>query len=563
MSAAPNLKPEPRDDAPDVDAPDIDAELRKLSCMAAIRYGLPVHYASLLTARDEMARIAAMAALLELGVLKPTHWNLAAEMSCHGAVRQRAFKYFMGREEYVMARGVMKRSAADTETLRTSRMQAELDNDVGACLRLDTDLFLATGSVEHLYDAQRNAETMGGWRAAVPWAVLAIIVQPAEPRGPSALFRHLQSANQIDRIEALCGIFTAAAVYPFETAIYGACVATARGRPKDALKTLNDVIPKLAGGLKSTALQYRAQAFEAVGQYLPAYNSYAQMNDVDLAPAGAGVDVIKRYRERASYAFEALPPDDRSADHVMMLGFPRSGTTLLENMLSAHPDVETFEEVPSFVRAADFLDRTVVTGNVIPVETGLEARRRYYEEIERRMGKRSARIYIDKLPMNAAAIRTLEKLLPGKKYVFSIRHPCDVVLSCFKQHFARNAAMDNFRRFPDACRLYDFVMSQWFDVFTLEERERVAYVRYEELVNDARATASRVLRFVGADWDESVMDFAAKSEHRYAKTPSYQKVRAGLSVGVQTSWRNFSFLFESRDAEPLKRWVRHFGYEGL
>lgn len=558
MSGALNIKLADQDDAQD-----IDAELGKLACLAAVRYGLPVHYASLLTARDEIARVAAMAALLEMGVLKPVHWDLAVEMSSFQAVRPRAFRFFMGREEYTIAAQVVERATVDTESLRTSRMLAELGRDVEACLRLDRELFLATGSVEHLYDAQRNAETIGGWRAALPWAVLSIIVQPVEPRGPSTLFRHLRSANQVDRVEALCGIFRNASIYPFETAIFGAFAATARGRPKDALKALNDVVPRVAGGLKSVALQIRAQAFEAIGQFAPAYNSYAQMNEVDLAPGAAGTDVIRHYRERAAYEFEPLPADERNRNHVMMLGFPRSGTTLLENALSAHPEVETFEEVPSFVRAADYLDRNAVPGRKFSLEPGLEARRRYYDEIQRRMVKPGARIFIDKLPMNSAAIKTLEKLLPGKRYIFSIRHPYDVVLSCFKQHFARNVAMDNFRRFPDACRLYDFAMSQWFDVFSLDERERVAYVRYEELINDFQATTTRVLRFVGAEWDDRVLDFAAKSEHRYARTPSYQKVRAGLSVGVQSTWRNFSFLFDSRDAEPLKRWVRHFGYEGL
>ena len=556
MSGVRNTKLESRGDEPDV-----DAELGKLACLGALRYGLPVHYASLLTAQDEIARVAAIAALLEMGVLKPVHWDLALEMSRHQGVRTRAFKFFMGREEYQAALRVALCPTTGTDGLRTARMLAEHRRDFEACLKLDRELFLATGSVEHLYEAQRNAEALGGWRAAIPWAVLSILAQPAEPRGPSVLFRHLRAANQIDRVEAICELFRTASIYPFETAIFGGFVATARGRPKDAIKSLNDVLPRTAGGLKSIALQARAQAFEALGQFAPAFNSYAQMNEVDIAPNAAGIDVIQRYQERAAYDIRELPPDERRVNHHMMLGFPRSGTTLLENALGAHPEIETFEEIPSFVRAADFLDRKAIPGQPVPREIALEARRRYYEEIDRRTVKRSARIFVDKLPMNSAAIKTLEKLLPGKKYIFSIRHPYDVVLSCFKQHFARNVAMDNFRRFPDACRLYDFAMSQWFDVFTLDEKERVTYVRYEDLVNDFQATTTRVLGFLGADWDDSILNFAARSNQRAARTPSYQKVRAGLSVGVQSSWRNYEFLFERKEAEVLQRWVKHFSYD--
>jgi hypothetical protein len=176
------------------------------------------------------------------------------------------------------------------------------------------------------------------------------------------------------------------------------------------------------------------------------------------------------------------------------------------------------------------------------------------------MSKPMARAYIDKLPLNASAIKFLERLLPGKRYIFSIRHPHDVVLSCFRQHFAHNAAMDNFRRFPEACRFYDFVMSQWFDVFALSETERVAYVRYEELVDDFRSTLARVLTFVGAQWDDKVLDFAATAQSRSANTPSYQKVRGGLQVGLQSSWRNYQCLFKGDEAAILSRWVKHFGY---
>ena len=73
----------------------IDGELSKLACLGAWRHGLPVYYASLLTAKDETARVAAMAALLELGVLLPVHWDLAIELSIHQAVRSRAFKFFV------------------------------------------------------------------------------------------------------------------------------------------------------------------------------------------------------------------------------------------------------------------------------------------------------------------------------------------------------------------------------------------------------------------------------------------------------------------------------------
>ena len=70
-----------------------------------------------------------------------------------------------------------------------------------------------------------------------------------------------------------------------------------------------------------------------------------------------------------------------------------------------------------------------------------------------------------------------------------------------------------------------------------------------------------MLRFAGVEWADSVRDFAEQAGQRAARTPSYQKVRAGLSIGVQSSWQNYAFLFDGKDAAPLKRWVQHFGYD--
>lgn len=69
------------------------------------------------------------------------------------------------------------------------------------------------------------------------------------------------------------------------------------------------------------------------------------------------------------------------------------------------------------------------------------------------------------------------------------------------------------------------------------------------------------LRFVGAQWNEEVLNFAAQAEQRFAKTPSYQLVRKGLTIGVQSSWMNYQFLFEKPAARLLHKWVDQFGYD--
>lgn len=119
--------------------------------------------------------------------------------------------------------------------------------------------------------------------------------------------------------------------------------------------------------------------------------------------------------------------------------------------------------------------------------------------------------------------------------------------------------MEVFQFVVDATALYDFTMTQWFSQFSRASTE-VCYVRYESLVTEFALTTDRILSFLGLDWNASVANFAETAETRSARTPSYAKVRQGLSIGVQTSWRNYDFLFNTPEAKPLHKWAEFFGY---
>jgi hypothetical protein len=105
-------------------------------------------------------------------------------------------------------------------------------------------------------------------------------------------------------------------------------------------------------------------------------------------------------------------------------------------------------------------------------------------------------------------------------------------------------------------------MQLWFSNFDLGSEE-VCYVKYDDLCNKFDEEVTRVLNFIGVDWDPSVRDFAENAKMRAQKTPSYGKVKLGNTIGVQSSWRKYQFLFEKPEARLLDKWVTFFGYEGL
>jgi hypothetical protein len=194
-----------------------------------------------------------------------------------------------------------------------------------------------------------------------------------------------------------------------------------------------------------------------------------------------------------------------------------------------------------------------------PDTTYSAARVRYFAELRANRRKPEADILIDKMPIRSADAEFVTKLFPEWRYIFSVRHPFDVALSCFKQRFVPNTAMENFRTIEGTARLYDFAMTEWFKRHTMDD-PNVHYVRYDELVTNFEPVTLGVLYFLGAEWDDAVREFAAAAEKRSVKTPSYQKVRQGLSIGVQTQWRNYDFVFQSPAAEPLHKWAEFFGY---
>jgi hypothetical protein len=355
-------------------------------------------------------------------------------------------------------------------------------------------------------------------------------------------------------------------LHPYLTLAYGAALSLMDGDPRGcigALEQLDAMRPPRADVLvriRPMALQLNAQAIEALGDYKRAYEAYAAFNALDNGKAINPDDFSTVILAAAARDVPALPPDART-NHYVMTGFPRSGTTLLENALAAHPRIETFEEIPSDASMEQYLQTALPSarGEAEAVQAYLKARERYYDEALRRAHKLGAQIFVDKLPMRSAEAVFMAKLFPDKRYIFSIRHPFDVVLSCFKQHFSRNIAMEHFRTFEGAVKLYDFTMQQWFSVHGLDD-PRVHYVRYDTLVTDFEPTIRGALEFLGAAWDDRVHDFAAEADKRGARTPSYQKVRQGLAIGVQTAWRNYGFLFESDTARPLHEWARFFGY---
>jgi Flp pilus assembly protein TadD len=248
-------------------------------------------------------------------------------------------------------------------------------------------------------------------------------------------------------------------------------------------------------------------------------------------------------------------------EHVFLVGFPRSGTTLLENVLASHPDVRTLEEKDTFGNLTHMFlvnepgrDRLAALSE----SEAMSHRLTYWDRVRGFGAEVQGKVFVDKYPLSSIKLPMAAKLFPKAKVLFAVRDPRDVVLSCFRRNFAMNSSMFEFLEIERAAKFYDAVMN-----LSMIYRERLELdwreIRNEALVEDFEGEARAACAFMGLDWNEQMNDFALHARSRTIRTPSSVQVVKGINRDGIGVWRNYRD--EMAPALPiLQRWVEHFGY---
>jgi hypothetical protein len=247
---------------------------------------------------------------------------------------------------------------------------------------------------------------------------------------------------------------------------------------------------------------------------------------------------------------------------MFLVGFPRSGTTLLENILAAHPDVETLEEKECLASVAEpyvASDKGLERLAGIASAEAMRQRDSYWSAVRGFGVEPRGRVFIDKMPLSSTLLPVVAKLFPNARILFARRDPRDVVLSCFRRRFGMNPSMYQLLTLEGATAYYDAVMclsEVYRDLLPLPQH----VVRYEGLVADFEVTARAACDFLGLEWNEAMRDFAAKARARGISTPSAAQVARGLNREGQGVWRRYAD--QMGPVLPLlEPWVKRFGYE--
>ncbi len=258
------------------------------------------------------------------------------------------------------------------------------------------------------------------------------------------------------------------------------------------------------------------------------------------------------------------PPEDGLIDPLFVVGFPRSGTTLLEQLLDAHPDLASFDEQPLLQRLCSAIEadglRFPQDLDRLPRARMLQLRQHYAADVQRLrpdLGKRRA---VDKNPLNLTRLALVATLFPKAQVVLALRHPCDVVLSCYQQDFRSPALALGFETQLDTARLYHQVMQQYHehaDRFDLA----VHVLRYEDLVADVVGEARRLLTFLDLPWQPELLQFTERARDKASiSTPSYSQVVQPVNRRAVGRWQRYRPWFEGAVLDTLQPWIERFGY---
>jgi tetratricopeptide (TPR) repeat protein len=332
---------------------------------------------------------------------------------------------------------------------------------------------------------------------------------------------------------------------------------------------LSPVERSLALGILGDALDRAQRPAEAIA----AYRESNEMRRNHYAPDFAGrrtLDYALELRDwfrrhGARDLMSVVPPEvsnSPASGHAFLLGFPRSGTTLLEQILASHPQVKALEEretlidaVRAFMRSPGDLARLGLAG-----EAELEPlRTAYWQRVANAGVFVNRNLFIDKYPLNGLKLPLIARLFPEARILFALRDPRDVVWSCYRRRFRMNASMYEFLSLETAAGLYDTVM-EITELLIRELELRVHRVKLETLIADFENQARGLCAFLDLPWSEGMRDFAATARARGVATPSGTQIARGLNTSGIGEWRRYREQL-APVLPVLAPWVERFGYD--
>lgn len=348
-------------------------------------------------------------------------------------------------------------------------------------------------------------------------------------------------------------------------------LAEARVRDLLAREDLHPLMRAYATGLLGDALDAQDRADEA-------FSAYSLCNRILQQAHGPRFDSGPRALKYAQQLRDFLQRSDAeswrgaprptgrdgpASGHVFVLGFPRSGTTLLEVVLEGHSRVVSLEEhesltdgIQTFMQQPEDLDRLLRAPPVM-LDALCES---YWRRVHETGIDVRGKIFVDKNPLNTLKLPLIARLFPNARILVACRDPRDVVLSCFRHRFRMSAPMYELLTLEGAAAYYDAVMRVLVECMRVLPLD-TCLVRHEDVVTDFTREMRRICEFLQLEWVPAMEDFALRTQRREILTPSAAQLARGLNASGVGHWRRYRAQLEPV-LPLLAGWVSHFHFDG-
>lgn len=461
--------------------------------------------------------------------------------------------------------------------------QAQIVNSLGAALRRLGEIDAARGRFRRagelgLIDGWRNLgaleEGERQYDASMAAYERALTLAESDPASHAALAQAYERRHDLVRAKE-----HASRALRTDATNDKACIVLAQvlAREKDFVAA--ESVAKIATRSASTINQAVAwglvgEARDRLGDAKGAFAAFTAANQIvlkDNAPLltathllyhPEGVRRMTALAQRADAgAWPPLAPQEALAP-MFLIGFPRSGTTLLDQILSSHSRIVCIEEREHLANALAAVlggaDRLEAFEALSDDEIAL-ARKEYWRRVHAESGDISEKLVIDKLPLNIVVLPLIKRVFPDAKIILALRDPRDVILSCYQQRFGMNAAMAQFLQIDTAAAYYDLVMSL-LETCRTHLALTLHPVRYEDVVVDIESAARGLTDFLELEFEPAMLSFRETALKREIGTPSARQVIEPLYARSIGRWRRYSD--DMAPALPvLVPWVARYRYE--
>ncbi|MBT4940956.1 MAG: hypothetical protein HON14_17585 [Rhodospirillaceae bacterium] len=402
----------------------------------------------------------------------------------------------------------------------------------------------------------------------------ALRIDPAYAEAYSNLCDVFEKRNMFDELE-VC-VDEALQAFPEghpEISFRSAQLLSSQKNLEEARATLEKILPdELPANLQLSYFVLLGKTYEGLGLFDQAFRQYEAQNaavrnsslvqkyDADLFLESVR-ELSQGWKSKTSPIWsETIEAVDTNL--AFLIGFPRSGTTLLDTILRGHREIVVVEEQPMVNAMVDKLGHPATLDVVTQMQEAeiVSLRKVYFEELAKHYDASDhVKLIVDKLPLNIRDIGLIHRCFPSAKFILALRHPSDCVLSCFMQNFTLNNAMANFLTLEQSATLYAEIMQLW-QFYRKTLSLEIGELKYEDLIEDIKGTCLPLIEFLDLEWDDKLLDYQQTAQARSAiNTPSYAQVFQPLYKELHGRWEKY--IEHMQLVQPLLQpWIKEFGY---